>query len=306
MCTSPDAGYHELPKPPKTAVIGARGFLGRYLFNAYRYFDPDTIGTHHQKGFKDYHYLDLKKPDIAPLKLKENGYKAAVIAGGITEVTRCEQDKKASLRCNVEGTLGLVRQLSAEGLKPIWFSSDYVFDGEKGRYTEYFPPNPINEYGRQKARVERSLPKICGENFLIFRLSKLFSIEKGSKTLLDEMAQKLARGERIRAAWNQIFCPTLVDDATEAILTLQSTDSSGFFNICAPEVWSRLELANAMATALRVSRSLIDSISLKDLDEKFIRPKRTDMVCEKLMSKISFAFTSVKDAIEAISSLYRY
>ncbi|MCZ6676206.1 MAG: sugar nucleotide-binding protein [Candidatus Poribacteria bacterium] len=283
---------------PQTAVIGANGFLGSHFLRALRKFYPDCSGTTRED-------MDLSAPDIGPLRLRESGDRDAIIAAAITGVAHCEQDSAGTRACNVAGTLELARQLTAVGVVPIFFSSDYVFDGARGGYADDAVTYPINEYGRQKAEVERRLWKICDGDVLIIRLSKVFGLDKGDGTLLDEMASRLSQGLLVRAACDQIFCPVLVDDVVKMVMALQQARATGIINVCSPEAWRRLDLALAMADVLDVDGALVQEISLDDLGEPFRRPKRTNLICQRLRETADIEFVPTARCIEQVARNYR-
>jgi dTDP-4-dehydrorhamnose reductase len=293
----------KMKRPPKTAVFGAEGFLGSRLLRNYRTIYPDAVGTtrRHTPGIR---YFDLKNPSIMDFGLAESGHSDAVIAAGITGVAQCERGRKESWACNVDGTLDLARQLSKEGLKVIWFSSDYVFDGKTGKYTEHSETHPLNTYGEQKEFVEKHLPGVCGDNYLILRIGKLFSINGEDRSLLNEMADDLSQGKAVRAARDQMFCPTLVDDLIDIVVQSQITGACGLANACSPEVWRRIEITENLASAMHVSADLVQEISLDELNETFERPKRTDMICQRFQTEMEIQFTPVQDCIDRCAALY--
>jgi dTDP-4-dehydrorhamnose reductase len=287
---------------PRTVVIGAGGYIGRHLLAAYKGVYPDTLGVDVMGDWP--HLLDLAAPDIRPWKLRESEYGYAIIAAAITGLARCEQDKEFTRARNVTGTLELARQLAAEGVIPVFFSTDNVFDGRTGGYDDEAPTKPLNEYGAQKAEMERRLPEVTGGRYLITRLGKVFGLVCGDRTLLDEMASRFTQGQEVAAARDQIFCPVLVGDVVRAILALQRVGATGLFNVCGPEVWSRFDLAIALARALGVNPSLVKSISLDDLKEPFGRPKRGDLVCRRLRATLSFEFQPMAASIAAVARNY--
>ena len=148
---------------------------------------------------------------------------------------------------NVDGTLELARQLAGEGVVPVFFSTDLVFDGQDGRYIDDAPTRPLNEYGAQKAEVEQRLPEVCGGRCLVIRLGKVFGLARGDGTLLDEMAGRLTKGQEVAAARDQVFSPVLVGDVVRAVLSLQAVGVTGVVNLQRPEVWSRFDLGRAVA-----------------------------------------------------------
>jgi dTDP-4-dehydrorhamnose reductase len=288
---------------PKTVVIGAGGYLGRHLLAAHREAGSDALGVDVVGEWP--HLLDLAAPDIRPLRLRESGFEYAIIAAAVAGLARCEQDKEYTRARNVTGTLELARQLVQEGVTPIFFSTDAVFDGREGGYREGSPTNPLNEYGAQKAEVERRLPEVSQGRYLICRLGKVFGLTRGDRTLLDEMAGRLTQGQEVAAARDMIFCPVLVHDVIRAVLELQTVGATGLFNVCGLEVWSRFDLAQAVARALAADPALVRGVSLDDLREPFGRPKRTDMVCGKLRATIDLEFQPMAACIAALAKQYQ-
>ena len=88
------------PRVPRTAVIGAGGYLGRHLLAAHREVYPDALGADVAGPWA---YLDLAAPDIRPLRLRETGYEYAIIAAAITGLGRCETDREYTRARNVTG-----------------------------------------------------------------------------------------------------------------------------------------------------------------------------------------------------------
>src|SRR5262249_54891367 len=152
---------------------------------------------------------------------RESGHHYAVITAAVTGLARCEQDREYTRARNVTGTLDLARQLAEEGVTPVFFSTDNVFDGRGGPYPDEAPTSPPNEYGAQKAEVERRLPEVCRGRCLILRLGKVFGLVRGDRTLLDEMADRLTKGQEVAAARDMVFCPVLVGDVVRAVLALE-------------------------------------------------------------------------------------
>lgn len=287
---------------PKTAIIGAGGFLGSRLTTAHRAIHPDCIGTYYKNGSPT---LDLYNPDIFSFDLRSQGYKDVIIAAGVIDVYRCEWEKEYTYPRNVTGTLELVRQIHKEGLKPIFISTDWVFRGDTGNYADDASPDPICGYGRQKEDTEKGIPQICNDRYLIVRLSRMFSLEKGDRSTPDQMAHLLSQGEKVYAARDQVFGPLLTDDAVRAILGLQQVDATGIVNINSPELWSRLDLASEVADALDVERTLIESISLDDIGDHISRPKRTNMICNRLRKLAPMNFTPMTQCIKQIADNYK-
>ncbi len=292
-------------KVPKTAIIGASGFIGKALLSLHRKTHPDCVGTALNQLKGDLKYLDLLSCDIAPLKLAESGHQDAIITAGIARIIVPQKEKEYTKKVT-QGTLKLIQQLADEGIKPIFISSECVFDGRTGNYDDDAPVNPVNEYGKQKAEIEQGMQEICKGRYLIARFSKVFTLEKKDGSIFDEMAAALTSGGTIRAAYDQIFSPTLLSDAINALKILQTKNATGAFNISTTEVWSRYDLALIMADHLGVGHEKVERISLDDLNEVinnevFTRPKNTSLNVMKLIRETKSAFTPITQCMEIIA-----
>lgn len=289
---------------PKSAIIGAAGYIGRTLLEAHRRAHPDCIGTHHSER-DTLHALDLRKPDLRPLRLAETGHRHALLLAAVPNINRCAVDAAATRAVNSDGIAEIARQLFDVNILPIFFSTDYVFEGARGPYADNAPLAPTTEYGRQKAEAERSIARLAaGRPFLILRLSKIFSLVRGDGTLLDDMGAALAAGREVRAAYNQTFCPTLLDDLISAVLSLQRQGATGVMNLCAPKAWRRYDLAATLANAMRARPEQVKRISLEDLGSP-ARPHDTSMSCRRFEEFAAMTFTPVEQCIEAVAANYR-
>lgn len=287
-------------RPPRTAVLGADGFLGRNLLAVYRRWHPDAIGTT-RRGAGGAVAFDLTQPDLDAEALARAGYTAAVLPAAMTSIARCEREPELAHQINVAGPLVAAERLAAAGITTILFSSDYVFDGRDGGYDDDAATSPVNRYGHTKAELERRLPEACGDNWLILRLSKVYGRVQGDGTLLDEMFARLLAGGEVAAATDQVFCPTAVEDVVAAVLALQAAQCRGLFNVCAPERWARYDIACRVAQSLGIDSRRVRPIRLADLGESFARPTHTNMVCRKLHTAAALRFTPLADAITQLT-----
>lgn len=286
---------------PKTAIIGASGFIGRHLLRACRQAHPDCVGTTLSRSAPGLIPFDLIAPDISKLHLEETAHQAVVIAAAQPNVSACERNPRETGAVNVDGTLSLIQQLGRASLKVVFLSSDHVFDGASGGYDDTAALNPRTEYGRQKMMVEREIPNLV-KDYLILRLSKIYGVCKGDRTLLDEMASVLSAGGEVVAARDQRFQPTLVNDIVRAVLAIQGRECRGVMNVCNPQVWSRIQIAEMLASAMGKAPSLIREVSLHDIPSMAKWPLDTTMFCSRLNREVGISFTPLQDAIACVAA----
>ncbi|MEK6233721.1 MAG: sugar nucleotide-binding protein [Planctomycetales bacterium] len=285
---------------PPTTVIGAGGYLGSRFHHELSRQDPNTIGAT-RRPRDGMRLLDLHAPNLDALQLPDD-VGCAIVTAGMTGILACEQHPVEARRVNVEGTLELASQLANKSIVPVLFSTDYVFDGASDAYSDDADACPLNVYGATKAELEQELPRVCGNDYLLLRMSKLYSPTPGDGTLVNEMISRLRGGQELRAATDQVFCPTTVDDVVRIVLQLLRKGCRGLFNLAAAEAFSRYHIAKTAANALGIPEDRITKIRLDDLAEPFERPKRTTLRCDRLNQVLPDAgFTSLSDAVARLT-----
>ena len=288
----------------KTAVVGASGYIGSHLIKKYRSHYPDCVGTSFLSKNKNLISFDIRNPNINLLNLEKTGHKAVVIASGKPKISYCEKESFKAHEVNVAGTIQLIKNLSKTSLKIIFLSSDYVFNGTSGKYSDEDETNPFTVYGKHKKIIEDEIKKIT-DNFLVLRLSKIYGLKKGDKTILDEAANLLKQGKHVLAADNQYFCPTYIDDLIDTIIKIQAKDLKGYINLCAPETWSRFHMINLLAQLINQDVDLVKKIKLYDITEMKGRPLNTSMICKRLNQEVETKFIPLKDSIIKIANNYK-
>lgn len=288
----------------RTAIIGASGFVGRHLLSAFRRIDPETVGTGHTRVGPGLVPFDIRKPDLRAMGLKERSCRSVIIAAAKPNVAFCEQHPEEAYEVNVRGMLELIRQAADLELRVVFLSSDYVYSGATGGYDDDAPTNPTTEYGRQKVHVEKELPRIASD-CLVIRLSKIYGLEKGDHTLLDEIASALMGGRKVLAATDQVFCPTLAADLAAAVLEVEDRRLQGVINIAAPEPWSRHEVAVAIADALGQPHDRITAVRLHDLPGMEGRPLNTSLTCARLAAEAKATFRPLRESIAAVAAHWK-
>ncbi|MGA2385357.1 MAG: dTDP-4-dehydrorhamnose reductase [Candidatus Bathyarchaeia archaeon] len=194
-------------------------------------------------------------------------------AATLTDVDKCELNKEFAWKINVEGTRNIVESARNAGSFLMYISTDYVFNGEKGMYTEQDNPDPINYYGLTKLKAEE-LVKASGEYF-IARPSVIY----GSTPALGKvnfalwLIETLRKGERVKIVTDQWNTPTLNTSLAEMTLEAAMRSLTGTFHLCGATRVSRLEFAQLIAETFGLDKRLIDPV----LSSQFSWPAKRPM-----------------------------
>ena len=189
-------------------------------------------GASGQLGFELHRTLaalgEVVAPNRAEFDLADLAQVSAVIrslrpdlivnAAAYTAVDQAETHSVLAHRVNSEAPGRMAAEAARLGSVLVHFSTDYVFDGTKGRpYHEADLPNPLNVYGHSKLAGELAVAG-AGGRCLIVRTSWLYSLQ-GSNFLLTMLRQARANG-RLRVVADQRGAPTSTRVVAHALMAL--------------------------------------------------------------------------------------
>jgi dTDP-4-dehydrorhamnose reductase len=211
----------------------------------------------------------------------------AVLLQGDTQPDSCYNDPERSNALNVDSIVSMADALRERGIRPIFVSSEFVFDGIQGRYTETDQANPQLLYGRQKRAVERHL-EASHADFAILRLAKVYGEELGDGTLATGFIDTIRRERVIRCATDQYFSPVHVNDVVTAILAVAARSLCGIYHVAGPERLSRMDCLESMLAALASyerTETVLEACSIRDFDLPEPRPLDVSLCVDKLISE---------------------
>ncbi len=209
----------------RTLIIGGSGFLGSKLKDSIRnennyvtFFKNNPIPNDHNlsKNIR----MDIRKKSEIIYAIETAKPSVVIHCGGITDTDLCEKQKQLAWNTNVEGVENL---MSVYRGKIIYFSTDYVFDGQNPPYGEESKPNPLNYYGMTKLEAEKRI--LERKENLIVRVSGLFGISHSNNKFINKLVKKA----NVFAYTNLISSPTYVDDVVRNMPVL--IKSSGIIHL---------------------------------------------------------------------------
>lgn len=279
----------------KTLIVGASGYVGRRLFDLIG--AQASTGTYHRSVIPGGLKFDTGAMQLADLNLNMSEFSQAVLLNGETNPDICANDIERSESINVTHIIELIDELYAHDIRPVFISTEAVFDGKKGNYAEDDEPNPILVYGRQKVEVEQYL-LAKGRPFQIIRLSKVYDSSLQAESFLGNWyTQICAGGKDIACAEDFISCPVHVDDVSRAIRALVALDENGIFHVAGPQALSRYAICQILADEikrLQPTQVGIRPCSIDDFPTVEPRPLNISLNAEKTTLRTTVNFRDVR------------
>lgn len=285
-----------IPRSPvpfrRALVLGGASFVGQNLLT--RLGVERAAATWHTRSIAgpwdgmNFDALATLPSALAPVAA---GCSHAVILLGNTNPDACARDPAASQRLNVEVIKDIIDQLDHWNIMPVFMSTEAVFDGRKGHYTETDPPAPLMTYAAQKVAVEQHLAA-RNRPYLVVRLARVVGSRRADGTLFSAWLEQIEKGETIRCAEDHVFSPVHVDDVTEALVRLMAGGASGLFHLGGPEALSRLAMLERLLHHYRAGGGTfcgsVQPCLMGDFPTAEPRPQNISLVSAKLDAAIGF------------------
>ncbi|MBI4538006.1 MAG: SDR family oxidoreductase [Gemmatimonadetes bacterium] len=266
----------------KALVIAGSGQVGGALLEGLRRGGIEAVGTHHRRAGAGTIGLDIT--DAASVSECVGGMRPDAIflavntAGG---VDYCEEHPEEAHALNVQGTANVVEAARRLQSLLVYFSTDYVFDGSSGPYSEEDEPRPINAYGVTKWEAE-NLVRARAPRHLIIRTTAVFGWERGSRNFAMQIWENLRVGRPLRVPDDQWCNPTLAEELAKTVVELVTAGADGVFNVVGKDRVTRAELGKALAKTMELEPALISPVPTSETGQRAARPLQGGLRTEKL------------------------
>lgn len=243
--------------------------------------------------------LDLVDEDRVKKQVLALKPEAVVHTAAMTDVEECQRDPLRAKQVNVQATKNLARIAGEMGIRFVYISTDYVFDGKRGDYVETDPANPINVYGETKLLGEEAVRLSCSRS-LVIRTS-IFGFNIQPKTgLVEFVKDSLARGESITRFSDQFSTPIYTGDIGRLILALLDRGATGLFHIGGGEKISRYDFAVKVAEIFSLPHQRIRAVPFKHMEGLVRRPEDSSLCSERIESHLEIRLPSAKEGLERL------
>lgn len=286
----------------RVAVTGANGLLGgeaiAQLAGRHEVLGLDLGPCRHAAGPFAWVAADLGDERSVEAALRDFRAEAVLHAGAATDVDGCERDPALAWRVNVGGTVQVARACAALGARLVAVSTDYVFDGKGGPYSEEDLPNPVGAYARTK-RCGEEAALLLAPDSAVARVAVVYSGRPGARpTFATQVVEKLSRGEKVHAFFDQFTTTTLAaSGAAMCLELLLETGYRGVLHVSDATVLDRVDFAQRVARRFGLSGEIVP---VKTADVKLLapRPLKCGLVVERAAALLRNKPLSIDAALD--------
>ncbi|MHB8530600.1 MAG: dTDP-4-dehydrorhamnose reductase [Caulobacteraceae bacterium] len=166
-------------------------------------------------------------------------------AAAFTAVDRAESESQTAFRINRDGPAHLAAAATNIGARLIHISTDFVFDGRRGRpYRPADPTAPLGVYGASKLAGEEAVLASTAKA-LVVRTAWVYAA-RGRNFLLT-MLRLMGERDEVRVVADQIGSPTSAASLAVALWRLAELEAGGILHLTDAGVASWYDFAVAIA-----------------------------------------------------------
>ena len=205
----------------KVLVTGATGQLG---------FDVCSALASRGIEYKGVGSRDLDICDRAAVEEYLSAYvpEAVIHCAAYNAVDKAEEDAERCNLVNASGTENVALACRKINAKIMFFSSDYVFSGDKkGEYEVNDEKRPLGVYGESKSLAEEKIKKIA-DKYFILRISWLFGIN--GNNFVKKILKLSENANEINVVSDQIGSPTYTKELAKLVCDMIATEKYGIYH----------------------------------------------------------------------------
>jgi len=278
----------------KVAVLGSNGQLGSDVCAAFEQNGDEVIGLTHSD-------LELASDASVDAVLSARTPEFIVNAAAMHHVEKCEADPAAAFLSNGIGAKNVAEWAKKAGAKVAYISTDYVFDGIKGKpYVEGDVARPLNAYGITKLAGENFTAAIA-PNYFVLRVSAIYGHHpcraKGGLNFVELMLKLAKERDELRVVDDEFVTPTPTVQIAAQVVALSRSSNYGLYHGTAEGSCSWYEFAREIFESTH-TKVRLEKARPGEFPAKIPRPKYSVLENNGLKANDLNVFTDWRDGLQ--------
>jgi dTDP-4-dehydrorhamnose reductase len=285
----------------KVLITGASGLLGTALLREAPKSGVTVVAGYNRHTLQGGVQMNITKFDEVETAIRRVAPDSVIHAAAFTDVDACEAEPQRAWEVNALGTKHVTDACDKHGAKVVYISTDYVFDGENGPYSEEDPTHPINIYGESKLAGEQFA--LSHPHNAVARVCVLYGLEKPN--FVTWVINALRTNTPINVVSDQINTPTYAGSCARALLRLCELDLSGVYHVAGREQISRYAFAREIADVFGLDKKLINVTTTDTLKQQARRPMNSSLDVAKAEQALGLRLANVREGLTLLRDEWR-
>ena len=281
----------------KVLVTGVKGQLGYDVAKELEKRGTSVVGV-------DVDEMDITDEAAVRRVISEVLPDAVIHCAAYTAVDAAQDNEEMCRKVNAEGTRYIAKMCKELGIKMLYISTDYVFDGQGTRPWEPDDErNPLSVYGQTKYEGELAVQNMLDKYFIV-RITWTFGVN--GKNFVKTMLRLSEKNSSIRVVNDQYGSPTATADLAVLLSDMIATDKYGIYHASNEGICTWYEFTCEIFRQAGIGVEVVP-VTTAEYGAKAPRPANSRMSKDKLTANGFERLPSWQDALTRyLKELGRY
>ncbi len=289
-------------------VTGSNGLLGQKLTGLYlQRNDVKLIATgkgpdrYPASGDYEYATMDITNRDEVLEVIRKYRPDTVIHGAAMTNVDACELDHASCDAQNVDAVSYIVEACNEVQAHLVHVSTDFIFDGKNGPYTEEAEPAPLSYYGNSKLKGEEIVMQ-NSKSWAIARTVLVYGVvaDMSRSNIVLWAKGALEKGAPMNVVDDQFRTPTLAEDLAAGCMLIEQKRAQGVYNISGKDFMSVYELVCRVAQFFKLDAGVVNRSNSQTFTQPAARPLVTGFVLDKAYRDLGYNPHSFEEGLALV------
>jgi dTDP-4-dehydrorhamnose reductase len=230
--------------------------------------------------------------------------KSIILCAAATKVDWCEEHPEEAERVNVQASSFLAEIAQELKAQFVYVSTDSVFDGKRGNYSETDQPAPLSVYAKSKWGGEQEVLRRHSSP-LIVRVTIYGWNAQPKQSFAEWVLDEIGAGKQVRGFADVYFCPLLANDLAEVLLTMLDRGLSGLYHVASSERISKYDFTKQVAATFNLGMDGVAPMSILEAKLRAPRPIDPSLNTEKIRAALGRAMPDIGTGLRRFWDLHQ-
>ena len=247
--------------------------------------------------------IDLNASVQVTKIIEETRPEIIINCAAVANLDVAEADPVSAWRMNADLPGWLAKECASRSIRLMHISTDAVFDGQRGEYTEQDLPDPLSVYARSKLAGEKAVLE-SNPQAVVARVNFFGWSISGQRSLAEWFLNNLTAGHPVKGFTDVFFCPLLVNQLVGLLLEMIEKSLTGLYHVVSRDHLSKYAFGQALARQFCLDENLISPASSQEAGLAARRSPNLTLRTDKLAAALGITLPNVASGIAQFYDLY--